>query len=83
MITGLFRLGERVSGHSVRSQRHRVVLHNPEWENAVPDYVGHVQSWVNGSCTTANQMVASQWTEYEDMTTASTPIARACRSGRD
>ena len=32
------------------------------------------QSCANGSCTTANQTVASQWTEYQDMTTASTPI---------
>ena len=33
------------------------------------------QSCANGSCTTANQIVASQWTEYQDSTTASTPIA--------
>jgi len=32
------------------------------------------QSCSNGSCTTANQKVASQWTQYQDMTTASTPI---------
>src|SRR6266851_4988309 len=32
------------------------------------------QSCANGSCTTANQTVASQWTTYQDMTTASTPI---------
>jgi Putative Ig domain len=32
------------------------------------------QSCANGSCTTANQIVASQWTEYQDTTTASTPI---------
>jgi hypothetical protein len=32
------------------------------------------QSCANGSCTTTNQTVASQWTTYQDMTTASTPI---------
>jgi Putative Ig domain len=32
------------------------------------------QSCANGSCTTANQTVASQWTTYQDMTTASSPI---------
>jgi hypothetical protein len=32
------------------------------------------QSCANGSCTTATQTVASQWTEYQDMTTASTAI---------
>lgn len=32
------------------------------------------QSCADGSCTTANQIVASQWTEYQDATTASTPI---------
>jgi hypothetical protein len=31
------------------------------------------QSCSNGSCTTANQIVAPNWTEYQDMTTASTP----------
>ena len=33
------------------------------------------QNCANGSCTTGNQTVASQWTQYQDMTTASTPIA--------
>ncbi len=33
------------------------------------------QSCANGSCTTANQTVASQWTQYQDMTTESTPIS--------
>jgi len=33
------------------------------------------QSCANGSCTTANQIVPSTWTQYQDMTTASTPIA--------
>jgi hypothetical protein len=33
------------------------------------------QSCANGSCTTANQTVGSQWLQYQDMTTASTPIA--------
>jgi hypothetical protein len=32
------------------------------------------QSCANGSCTTANQTVAPNWTHYQDMTTASTPI---------
>jgi len=32
------------------------------------------QSCANGSCTTGNQTVASQWTQYQDMTTASSPI---------
>lgn len=32
------------------------------------------QSCANGSCTTANQTVALNWTEYQDMTSASTPI---------
>jgi hypothetical protein len=32
------------------------------------------QSCSNGSCTTGNQTVGSQWTKYQDMTTASTPI---------
>lgn len=32
------------------------------------------QSCANGSCTTKNQTVASQWTQYRDMTTASSPI---------
>ncbi len=33
------------------------------------------QSCANGTCTTANQTVGSQWSQYQDMTTASTPIA--------
>ena len=33
------------------------------------------QSCANGVCTTGNQTVASQWTQYQDMTIASTPIA--------
>jgi hypothetical protein len=33
------------------------------------------QSCSGSSCTTGNQTVASQWTEYQDMTTASTTIA--------
>jgi hypothetical protein len=33
------------------------------------------QSCSGGSCTTANQTVASNWTQYQDMTTASTAIA--------
>jgi hypothetical protein len=32
------------------------------------------QSCSNGSCSTVNQTVADQWTEYQDMTTASIPI---------
>jgi hypothetical protein len=32
------------------------------------------QSCANGVCTTANQTVSSQWTQYQDMTTASSPI---------
>ena len=32
------------------------------------------QSCANGSCTTANQTVTSQWAQYQDMTTASSPI---------
>jgi len=32
------------------------------------------QSCSNGSCTTANQVVGSQWSQYRDMTTASSPI---------
>jgi len=32
------------------------------------------QSCANGSCTTGNQTVAAQWTEYQDMTVTSTPI---------
>ena len=32
------------------------------------------QSCANGVCTTSNQVVGSQWTQYRDMTTASTPI---------
>jgi hypothetical protein len=32
------------------------------------------QSCANGSCTTSNQIVALNWTQYQDMTTASTPI---------
>ena len=32
------------------------------------------QTCANGSCTTANQPVSSEWTQYQDMTTASTPI---------
>ena len=32
------------------------------------------QTCASGSCSTANQAVASQWTHYQDMTTASTPI---------
>jgi putative Ig domain-containing protein len=32
------------------------------------------QSCANGSCTTSNQTVASRFTQYQDMTTASTPI---------
>jgi hypothetical protein len=35
------------------------------------------RSCSNGSCTTGNQTVASQWTQYQDMTTASTPITIA------
>ena len=33
------------------------------------------QSCTNGSCSTANQTVGSQWSTYQDMTTASTPIS--------
>ncbi len=33
------------------------------------------QTCSNGSCTTGNQIVAPNWTQYQDMTTASTPIA--------
>jgi hypothetical protein len=33
------------------------------------------QSCANGSCATSNQTVGSQWTEYQDMTTASSAIA--------
>jgi hypothetical protein len=33
------------------------------------------QSCANGSCTTANQTVGSQWSQYQDMTTANAPIA--------
>lgn len=33
------------------------------------------QSCANGSCTTANQTVASQWSQYQDMTTANAPVA--------
>jgi hypothetical protein len=32
------------------------------------------QSCANGLCTTKNQTVGSQWTQYRDMTTASNPI---------
>jgi len=33
------------------------------------------QSCSNGSCTTGNQAVALRWTQYQDMTSASSPIA--------
>jgi hypothetical protein len=33
------------------------------------------QSCSNGSCTTASQTVGSQWSTYQDMTTASSPIS--------
>ena len=33
------------------------------------------QSCSNGSCTTANQTVGSQWSTYQDMTAASSPIS--------
>jgi len=33
------------------------------------------QSCANGSCTTANQTVGSQWSTYQDMTTANAPIS--------
>jgi len=33
------------------------------------------QSCANGSCTTSNQTVGSQWSQYQDMTTASAPIS--------
>jgi hypothetical protein len=32
------------------------------------------QTCASGSCSSANQTVSSQWTYYQDMTTASTPI---------
>ncbi len=32
------------------------------------------QSCANGVCTTVNQTVSSQWTQYQDMTAASSPI---------
>ena len=32
------------------------------------------QTCSSGSCTTKNQAVGSQWTQYRDMTTASTPV---------
>ncbi len=32
------------------------------------------QTCANGACTTSNQTVGSQWTQYRDMTTASSPI---------
>lgn len=35
------------------------------------------QSCSGGSCTTGNQPVSSQWTQYQDMTTASTPASIA------
>ncbi len=31
------------------------------------------QTCANGSCSTANQAVATEWTQYQDMTTPSTP----------
>ena len=33
------------------------------------------QSCANGVCTTGNRTVASEWTQYQDMTNPSTPIA--------
>jgi hypothetical protein len=33
------------------------------------------QSCASGSCTTGNQVVGSRWTQYQDMTSASSPIA--------
>jgi hypothetical protein len=33
------------------------------------------QSCANGSCTTSNQTVGSQWSQYQDMTTANAPIS--------
>jgi hypothetical protein len=38
------------------------------------------QSCANGSCTTGSQTVAAQWTTYQDMTTASTPISISSNS---
>jgi hypothetical protein len=32
------------------------------------------QTCTSGSCSTTNQAVSSQWTQYRDMTTASTPV---------
>jgi hypothetical protein len=32
------------------------------------------QTCANGSCSTGNQLVSSEWTTYQDMTIASTPI---------
>jgi hypothetical protein len=32
------------------------------------------QTCANGSCSTGSQVVSSEWTTYQDMTTASTPI---------
>lgn len=32
------------------------------------------QTCASGTCTTANQSVSSEWTQYQDMTTASTPV---------
>ncbi|MGD0270756.1 MAG: putative Ig domain-containing protein [Candidatus Sulfotelmatobacter sp.] len=32
------------------------------------------QTCANGSCSTGSQVVSSEWTKYQDMTTASTPI---------
>ncbi len=47
----------------VKSERPYLVM----WDTA--------QSCSNGSCTTANQTVGSQWTQYQDMTSASTAVA--------
>ncbi len=33
------------------------------------------QSCANGSCTTSNQTVGAQWSQYQDMTTADAPIS--------
>jgi hypothetical protein len=38
------------------------------------------QSCANGNCTTGNQNVGAQWTFYQDMTTAGTPISIASGS---
>ena len=52
-----------------------MVVHTFERRGAILDSVDSAQSCSGGVCTTTNQTVSSQWKQFQDLTTASTPAA--------